>query len=81
MVRKTLDNIYSFINEAIEFNNNVDHMTRIFFKSLIGNALLWYQELLNDSIQSFENFIDIVLQEYKLNIKCDTILGHLYKVK
>lgn len=54
-------------------------MTKVFFKSLIDDAFLWYQELPNDKVQRFQNLANKFVQEYKLIIKHDTTLGNLYK--
>lgn len=50
-----------FTDEATKLNKNKDLIARVVFKNLIKwDILLWYQELPNDNIKSFEDLTDIV---------------------
>uniref|UniRef100_A0A803PUJ0 Retrotransposon gag domain-containing protein n=1 Tax=Cannabis sativa TaxID=3483 RepID=A0A803PUJ0_CANSA len=57
------------------------YMCKGFGSSLVGPALQWYTNLPNNSISSFAQLIDIIVEQFASNGKLEKLYDNLYRIK
>jgi len=73
--------VRKFQEEVIEYKHNRDLLAKLFFHSIKNEALKWYFQLIENSIDRYEDPILLFLHNFSYNIVEKVYFKDLYKIK